>query len=615
MIIPLQTISRESFYHILQIVRIGCNIMKRIKILFFVNLLILIIGFLPSPLKINSLTNSSGLNDDLILDDLSSWWWTPVELISESSTVTAYRPAIACDSDNNIHIVWDDLEPDLGGSGVDRDIFYIQYDAQTENWLPLEVVSTESTSGSERAEIAIDSENNIHIVWNDYTDYDGADTDADVFYKQRSSTGAWSTTEVVSTDSTLITYRPVIHMDAKDTAHIAWSDFTTGWDVTYKRRTSAGSWSSTIIVSEFSTDTAYDSRIASDTSDNIHFTWADETDYAGSGLDTDIFYRTLDEDLTTWSPYTIISTESDSTSAAPNIYVDNLDKIHISWTDQTDLYGAGSEWDVFYKYFDPQFDTWHITEVVSTESDTPSTELRMVSDGSYLYLVWEDLTDYSGVGLDADIFFKYRVLSTDSWSSLGVLTSDHEDDSNTPAIAIDDLGHLHVTWSDWTDILSAGMDPDIMYRKFVGSPETPALNKFVPNPTQLGNISLSWTDTKGAESYLIYRDISYFSSVSSLSPIATVSSTSYFDDIEITGIYFYAVRASNDYGQSSLSNIESVEVLEEEITPSFFQSLRMGEILVLAAILGGFQLLLTTIVVVIVKAVPKVKSTPKKGKK
>jgi len=601
--------------NILRNVRIGCTKMKRIKILFFINILILIIGLLPSSLNVNSLSNSINLNDDLILDDLSSWWWTPVELISETSTVTAYRPAIACDSENNVHVVWDDLEPDLGGSGVDRDVFYIQYDAQTENWLPLEVVSTESTDGSEYAEIAIDSENNIHIVWKDFTDYDGAGTDWDVFYKQRSSTGTWSTTEVVSTDSTMTIYRPVIHVDAKDTAHIAWSDSTAGWEVTYKRRTSAGSWSPTIIVSEFSTNTAYDSRIASDTSGNIHFTWADDTDYAGSGLDTDIFYRTLDEDLTTWSPYTIISTESDSTSVSPNIYIDNLNKIHISWTDQTDFDGAGSEWDVFYKYYDPQFDTWHITEVVSTECTAASMELRMVADDSHLYLVWEDLSQYLGVGVDQDIFFKHLDLTTNSWSSLGVLTYDHDADSVTPSIAIDTLGHLHVTWSDWTDILGAGPGPDIMYRSFVGSPETPTLNSFVPNPTQLGNISLSWTDTKGAESYLIYRDISYFSSVSGLTPIATVSSTSYFDDIEISGIYFYAIRAGNDYGQSSLSNIESVEVLEEEISPGFFQSLRMGEILILAAILGGVQLLITTIVVVIVKAVPKVKSTPKKGKK
>lgn len=589
--------------------------MKRIRILFLVNFLILLIGFLPSSLNVTSLSNNISFNDDLILDDLSSWWWTPVELISESSTISAYYPAIACDSENNVHIVWDDLTTDLGGSGADKDIFYVQYDAQTESWLPLEVVSTESTGGSYSAEIDIDSENNVHVIWSDITDILGAGTDSDVFYKQRSSSGSWSTTELVSSDSTQTINRPVIHVDAKDTAHIAWSDLTTAWDIHYKRRTSAGSWSSTIIVSEFSTLVSYLPRIASDTTGNIHFIWADETNYLGSGADFDIFYRTLDEDLTTWSPYTIISTESDDISGTPNIYVDDISRIHISWVDQADYLGAGVDWDVFYKYYDPQFDTWHITEVISTESTDPSLELRMVSDDSHLYLVWEDLTDYSGVGLDSDIFFKYKDLTADSWSSLGVLTSDHEDDSNTPSIAIDTLGHLHVTWSDWTDLLGAGLDPDIMYRKFVGSPETPTLNRFVPNPTQLGNISLSWTDTKGAESYLIYRDISYFSTVSGLTPITTVSSTSYFDEIEITGIYFYAVRASNDYGQSSLSNLESIEVLEEEISPGFFQSLRMGEILVLAAILGGVQIIITTIVVVIVKAVPKVKNTPKKGKK
>ncbi|MCE7737748.1 MAG: hypothetical protein KAU62_00395 [Candidatus Heimdallarchaeota archaeon] len=588
--------------------------MKKIKILFLINFLVLIVGFFPSSLNVNSTSDSIILNNDISLDDLSSWWWTPVELISESSTVSAYHPDIACDSENNIHIIFDDVTPDLGGSGADRDVFYVQYDAQTKTWLPLEVVSTESTSGSAYARIAIDSENNLHVTWSDYTDILGAGTDEDVFYKQRSSSGSWSTTELVSSDSTLEIDRPVIHVDVKDTTHIVWSDDSDGWDVLYKRRTSAGSWSSTFIVSEYSTLIAYTPRIDSDSTGNIYFTWADETDYAGSGVDLDIFFRTLDADLTTWSPYTIISTESDDVSGIPNISVDDLDRIHISWIDKSDYDSAGTDWDVFYKYYDSQFDTWHISKVVSTESDSPSTELRMVSDNSHLYLVWEDRTEYSGVGPDADIFFKYKDLTTDSWSSLGVLTSGHIADSITPALAIDNLGHLHVTWSDWTDILGAGAGPDIMYRKFVGSPGTPTLNNIVPNPAKLGNISLSWTEKSDAVSYQIYRDISYISTVSGLTPIATVSSISYIDDISAAGTYFYTVLASNDYGQSSLSNIESIQVLEDEISPGFFKSLRIGEILVLAAIIGGVQLLITTIVVVFVKTGPKIRS-PKTGKK
>lgn len=565
-------------------------------------------------MSVNSISNSIILNDDISLDDLTSWWWTPVELISESSTVSAYHPAIACDSENNIHLIWDDVTPDLGGSGNDRDVFYVQYDARTKIWLPLEVVSTESTSGSDSATIAIDSENNIHVTWSDYTNILESDADEDVFYKQRSSSGIWSTTELVSSDSTLGVDRPVIHVDAKDIAHIVWSDDTDGWDVLYKRRTSAGIWSSTFTVSEYSTLTAYTPRIDSDATGNIYFIWTDETNYGGSGVDLDIFFRTLDEDLTTWSPYTVISTESDDVSGIPNISVDDLDRIHISWIDKSDYDSAGTDWDVFYKYYDPQFDTWHISEVVSPESDSPSTELRMISDDSHLYLVWEDRTEYSGVGPDADIFFKYKDLTTDSWSSLGVLTSGHIADSNTPALAIDNLGHLHVTWSDWTDILGAGPGPDIMYRKFVGSPETPTLNNIVPNPAQLGNISLIWTEASGAVSYQIYRDISYISTVYGLTPIATVSSISYIDDITATGTYFYTVLASNDYGRSSLSNIESIQVIEDEISPGFFKSLRIGEILVLAAIIGVVQLLITTIVVVFVRTGPKIRS-PKTGKK
>ncbi|MHA1202819.1 MAG: hypothetical protein ACTSQ4_09890, partial [Candidatus Heimdallarchaeaceae archaeon] len=73
---------------------------------------------------------------------------------------------------------------DYAGSGTDRDIFYKRWDASTSSWTTTEVVSTESTSASYYVSIAVDSAENVHIAWYDLTDYAGAGTDSDIFYKQ-----------------------------------------------------------------------------------------------------------------------------------------------------------------------------------------------------------------------------------------------------------------------------------------------------------------------------------------------------------------------------------------------------------------------------------------------
>ena len=59
-------------------------------------------------------------------------------------------------------------------------------------WSINSVISTESTSHSEEPSIAIDSANNVHMLWEDVTDYDGAgsgDWDILTNYIGRSAAG------------------------------------------------------------------------------------------------------------------------------------------------------------------------------------------------------------------------------------------------------------------------------------------------------------------------------------------------------------------------------------------------------------------------------------------
>ena len=50
-------------------------------------------------------------------------------------------------------------------------------------------------------------------------------------------------------------------------------------------------WNMTEVISEGSTGDSYSPSLVADNAGNMHVTWHDNTNYAGSGSDFDIFYR------------------------------------------------------------------------------------------------------------------------------------------------------------------------------------------------------------------------------------------------------------------------------------------------------------------------------------
>ena len=71
------------------------------------------------------------------------------------------------------------------------------------DWSPTETVSTESTADSTWSSIATDSADTVYVVWEDDTNYMGCGSDFDIFYKTRSKGGSWTSTEVVSSESSV----------------------------------------------------------------------------------------------------------------------------------------------------------------------------------------------------------------------------------------------------------------------------------------------------------------------------------------------------------------------------------------------------------------------------
>ncbi|MBY9019123.1 MAG: hypothetical protein KGD66_09870, partial [Candidatus Lokiarchaeota archaeon] len=75
----------------------------------------------------------------------------------------------------NINLIKDSVVEDL-------ESFSEELKISTWNWTTTEIVSTESTSYSLDPTIAVDGSGNVHIAWYDGGQYGGSGVDRDIFY-------------------------------------------------------------------------------------------------------------------------------------------------------------------------------------------------------------------------------------------------------------------------------------------------------------------------------------------------------------------------------------------------------------------------------------------------
>ncbi len=97
-------------------------------------------------------------------------------------------------------------------------------------------------------------------------------------------------------------------------------------------------------------------------------------------------------------------------------------------------------------------------------------------------------------------------------------------------------------------------------------PQAPTLSPIFPSSSNSGIIELNWNDIPEATTYVLFRGFNT-NSFSEMRLIAETSHNSYVDSVTLKGIYYYAIIASNSFGNSSLSNFEAVDVTVPPSTP------------------------------------------------
>ncbi len=348
--------------------------------------------------------------------------WTSPVIISSGIENNSWHPALALDYFGNIHLIWAD-ETDINGSGIDYDIFHRYWNATSGHWTSIAVVSIESNDTSEFPAIAADRFGNIHLIWTDQMEYGNAGAEYDIFYKcWNITTNSWTAPELVSTESNSSSYWSTLAITTSGNVHVAWDDWAnysgagTDCDIFYKyKNATTGNWTTTAVISTESSGQSFRPSIGADNFENIHIIWEDKTSVNGSGTDYDIFYKYRNYTSGTWTSTEVVSTESDDTSYWARMVVDNAANVHTLWSDETNYTNCGDDKDIFYKYKNATTGNWTITEVVSTESINGSSYPAIAVDiSNNLHVVWDDSTNYTGCGTDLDIFYRKLTMADQS---------------------------------------------------------------------------------------------------------------------------------------------------------------------------------------------------------
>jgi parallel beta-helix repeat protein len=499
--------------------------------------------------------------------------WTAEIELSITTTEDAQHPAIAVSREGDVHVVWADDSDIFGDSAWD--IIYRRWDASSSTWTSPTLISTISTSNAAYPDIALDGEGNAHVVWHDYTNILGAGSYYDIFYRMwNKTTDSWQghtgTYDLVTSGHYYSCQYPAIALDSLGNIHVVWTDdndnaslgdVDTAYDIYYKCwNATTKLWDASMqLVSSESTSTAQNARIATDSRGNVHVAWEDYTNYGGAGSYYDIFYKHWNATTGLWSGYNtatdVISVDSTSYAYRPSIAVDGDDNVHIAWYDQTNVYNAGSDYDIFYRMWNTTTQVWsgHMnnTDVVTQTPYSSYQPAIGVDEFGNIHVAWRQLDNYG------DEFIAYTMWdkSTRSWGTAEELCYDSWREIAYPDIAVHPAGDSHVVWH-FDDY-----DYEIHYTKSIVSPPVPpTLQPITPNPNPNQDNELDWSGWMGATRYYIYRNTSYIDSIAGLNPVGVTSITSYSDVVATNGTYYYVIVAENSIGNSSISNCEGVNV-------------------------------------------------------
>lgn len=223
--------------------------------------------------------------------------WRDLGRVSEGN-YESVRTALAVDSKDNLHVVWTKFVEEYG------QIYYRTFDQEKSTW-STEQALTSGPAYSGFPSIAVDSNDLIHVVWY------GFDGRAYQIFYSRFDGLAWSPARQLSQgfpDSV----NPAIALDGSNIVHVAWYK-NNGRTYQIYVVNSTRDWDNQVVISSGESD-SYNPTIAIDRQNTVHVVWDKLIEGA-----TQLFYGRFDRNR--WRPQLQLTSGS-SSAENPSLAVD-----------------------------------------------------------------------------------------------------------------------------------------------------------------------------------------------------------------------------------------------------------------------------------------------------
>jgi hypothetical protein len=465
--------------------------------------------------------------------------WHPRVLLSDdnvNNTEWSGNPFVAIDPLRNVHVAWDD-KSDLNNSGLDSDVYYRRWDSSTESWGPRSILSGNSANSSNLHGLVSDSRGNVHVVWRDLNITAAFPLRNTIHHRMLNvSSAKWEIMDFVLNETTTFFRVPRIARDPFGDIHLVANNntasfFYMNWNGT------TGTWGPLSLVSGNGT-VVHNPTLSLDNRGNVHAVWFDATDIMGSGPDSDIFYKMLDRSTGLWGSVHLVTndnTNNTGSSNSPEIDADPFGRVHIVWEDDSDMDGAGSDFDIFYRSLDSSTGGWGSRRLVTDDNSNnteDSTEAQIATDllGN-AHIVWKDASDLDGSGnSDFDVFYKKWNSITGDFESRNEITDPIIDTfrSECPIIATDSWSNAHVVWIDGA-LDGSGDDTDVFYRKWESNIVYPDYVPVNVSPSETKYVYVDDTLPLSANVFNQGNDSSLISTIAFYN--STTPTTPFFQDV------------------------------------------------------------------------------------
>jgi hypothetical protein len=350
--------------------------------------------------------------------------WTTKRLTWNSGD--SDRPSVAVDSLENIHIVWEDE------SSGNKEIYYKKGSNGGSSWTTKRL--TWNNGESSHPFIAVESNDHIFVVWED--DSPG---NFEIYFKKSTDGGATWTTKRLTWNSDY-SKNPCIAVDSGDNIYLVWHDSSKGNnEIFFKKSINGGStWITKRLTWNLGLSN-YPSAAAYSTG-NIYVVWRETT--PGN---EEIFFKKSTNGGTSWTTQRL--TWNSGRSLNPDIALDSNGNIHVTWYDDTP-----GDYEIFYKKSTDNGTNWMTKRLTWNDSFSEGSKIATDSTDA-VYIVWEDFSPSNW-----NIYYKNSTDGGVNWTQKRI--SWGSGISVRPEIAISSNDFIYIVWTDY----SPG-NPEIFFKR------------------------------------------------------------------------------------------------------------------------------------------------------